>query len=97
MNCVASTIVEHKTGLKLGFIFFCYFSFPNGVEFSLSDDVLEAESALAGEPLPFAPAAQILSVGPLGVHVTLCPGAAATRFVALLDEGRKKKSCILAH
>lgn len=81
-------------GKKLRFIFFYYFSFPNGVEFSLSDDVLKAECALARQALPFAPAAQVLSVGPLGVHMTLCPDAAATRFVALLDE--EKKSCSLA-
>lgn len=101
MNCLASTIVEHKTGMKPRFT--CYFSCPCGAESSLSDDVLETERALTGEPLPFAPATQVLSVGPLGVHVTLRPGAAATGFVALLDEGGKKKKTnktklyILAH
>lgn len=55
-------------------------------EFISSYDVLEAESALAGEPLAFAPAAQVLSVGPLGVDVALRPGAGTARPVARLEQ-----------
>ena len=50
----------------------------------LLDDVLEAESAFAGEPLAFASAAQILSVGPLGVDVALCYRTGTACFVASL-------------
>jgi len=50
------------------------------------DDVLEAEGALAGEPLAAAAAAQVLSVRPLGVHVPLRHRAGAARFVARLEE-----------
>lgn len=50
----------------------------------LLDDVFEAERALAGQPLAFASAAQILSVGPLGVNVALCYCAGTTCFVARL-------------
>lgn len=52
---------------------------------SLLDDVFEAESALAGEPLAFAPAAQVLSVGPLGVNVALRYCTGTTCFVACLE------------
>lgn len=55
----------------------------------ISYDVLEAESALAGEPLAFAPAAQVLSVGPLGVDVALRPGAGTARPVARLKPRRR--------
>lgn len=51
------------------------------------DDVLEAEGAVAGEPLPLAPAAQVLPVGPLGVDVALRLGAGAARLVARLERG----------
>ena len=59
-----------------------------------SDDVFEAERAVAGETLAFASAAQVLSVGPLGVDVALCQCTAATCFVAGL--GGKQKGGWLA-
>lgn len=48
------------------------------------DDVLEAECAVAREPLAFASAAQILSVGSFGIDVSLCYCTGAACFVASL-------------
>lgn len=50
-----------------------------------SDDVFEAEGAVAGEPLALAPAAQVLPVGPLWVNMALRFCTGATRFVARLE------------
>lgn len=54
-----------------------------------SDDVFEAEGAVAGQPLALAPAAQVLPVGPLWVHVALrfCAGTAG--LVAPLERQRR--------
>lgn len=60
------------------------------------DDVFEAESAVAGEPLAFASAAQVLSVGPFGVDVALryCTGTAC--FVASLKKERRGLGLVVA-
>lgn len=51
-------------------------------------DVFEAEGALAGEPLAFAAAAQVLPVRPFGVHVALRERARAAGPVARLQTER---------
>ncbi len=56
---------------------------------SLLDDVFEAEGALTGEPLAFAPATQVLPVRPLGVNVALCYSAGTTGLVACLERNEK--------
>lgn len=48
------------------------------------DDVLEAECAVAREPLAFASAAQILSVRSFGIDVSLCYCTGTACFVASL-------------
>lgn len=49
-----------------------------------SNNVLEAEGAVAGEAFPLAPPAEVLAVGPLGVHVAQLHGAGAPRLLAAL-------------
>lgn len=50
-------------------------------EWAHLNDVFEAESAVTGEPLAFASTTQVLSVGPLGVHVPWCYCAHAPGFL----------------
>lgn len=56
-----------------------------------SDDVFEAERAVTGEPLAFASATQVLSMGSFGVNVPLRQGTGAAGFVASLENKRRMR------
>lgn len=51
-----------------------------------SDDVFEAEGAVAGQALALAPAAEVLAVRPLGVHVAHLHRAGAPGLLAALRQ-----------
>lgn len=52
--------------------------------------VFEAERAVTGQTLAFAPATQVLSVWPLWIDVALCYCTGTTCFVASLEEAETK-------
>lgn len=91
MVCIQDAIIASAIIMVLGIgnpsplDFYSCDTGKSSVDASL-DDVFEAESAIAGESLAFAPATQVLSVGPFGVNVALCYCTGTACFVASLEE-----------